>query len=196
MTTPTPGEPSGTPQPSDSVGATEELPAGGPAPADAPAASEPAAAAGAASPGVSGPGAPGPAGAYPTGPYQGFGPHGPGQHLPPGYPPPYPFAPTVREPWINPAKRRGAALVGAATGVVLLAAGFLIGAASFGGRDGGDRMGPGNRPGYLMPAGPRMGDGYGRGRMGRLPDLRPGGPQAPTPSSVPTASSAPSSTHS
>ena len=52
--------------------------------------------------------------------------------VPPG-PEPTPFAPRVREPWINPTKRRAAALLAVAAAVVLLGLGALLGAGLSGG---------------------------------------------------------------
>lgn len=73
-------------------------------------------------------------------------------------PAPNPFAPRYREPWVNPAKRTAAVLIGAATGVILLALGFLLGLGLAG---GGHRHHPGMGPG-------RYDRGYGYRYEGRF----------------------------
>ena len=104
-----------------------------------------------------------------------------------------PFVPRYREPWVNPAKRVPAMVIGAATAVVLLALGFLLGLGLGG---GGHRHGMGyERPGGMygrgymgyVPRGP-MGPGYGW----RHHPHAPGGPYRGPASAVPT----PSSSHS
>lgn len=110
---------------------------------------------------------------------------------PPGYPPDYAFAPRVREPWINPAKRTAAGLAAAAAAIVLLGAGFLAGTATGDGHDemhhggpsghgphgqhehGGDQGFPGEHPGF---------------KHHRLPPAPTTGPTA-VPPVTPTASS-------
>lgn len=49
-------------------------------------------------------------------------------------PPTSPFVPRYREPWVNPAKKTTAIVIAAASAVVLLALGFLLGLGAGGGR--------------------------------------------------------------
>lgn len=122
--------------------------------------------------------------APPPGPYAG---------PPAGYPYPYPFAPRVREPWINPAKRSALALVAAGLAIVLLAGGFIVGAAvahrhdrvhSVIVRDGYGRVGGYGMPGRL-PYGFIPGRGMHMMPRGYLPGQRVS-PATPAPS--PTSS--------
>lgn len=133
--------------------------------------------------------APEPLGPPPPAPHQGM-PAGPSAEFrhphPQQYPQPYPFVPRYREPWINPAKRTALALVAVGLAIVLLAGGFIVGAAvahrhdgrhsivvrdGFG-RSGGYRV-PGQGPGGLVP----------RPGMHLAPRLRPPAPSAPAPTS-------------
>lgn len=112
------------------------------------------------------------------------------QQYPAPQPYPYPFAPRVREPWINPAKRRTAGLLAAAVALVLLAAGFLAGAVAGDRHDGGRQVhlqqGQFGRQGDRLDPGFAPGDGR---RYGPLPRGPVGG--------VPSASASPStSSHS
>jgi hypothetical protein len=128
----------------------------------------------------------------------------PQQQLPPQpgpyppYVPPYayqPFVPKLREPWVNPAKRGVLAAVSIAVAIVLLAGGFVIGAAVGHHRDRGVavvRMGPAGRIGYGMPAPrPRFGYRY-RGPAG-VPGRILGRPAVPPRAPAPAAPS--SSSH-
>jgi len=105
-----------------------------------------------------------------------------------------PFVPRYREPWVNPAKRTSAIVIGAAGAVVLLALGFLLGLGLSG---GGHRHGMGPvRPGgmyyrgYIERVGPH-------GPMDRDGGWRhyPHGPGAPYRAPVPPTPT-PSSSHS
>lgn len=102
-----------------------------------------------------------------------------------GYPGPHPFLPTYREPWINPRKKRAAGLAGLAAAVVLLGAGFALGAATGGGH--GDRTGYG-RVGNERGAGDglRNGPQFGPGRPGGQ-RIHPGRPGLLQPTDVPSA---------
>jgi hypothetical protein len=96
-----------------------------------------------------------------------------------------PFVPRYREPWVNPAKRTPAIVLGLAGAVVLLAVGFLLGLGLGGGhghRHGEfrDRPGAGRfYPEHGSPYGPR-GRGWAGSPHGHMPLPRP-------PRSVPTA---------
>jgi hypothetical protein len=82
----------------------------------------------------------------PRGPEPGPPAAGPAPYPPYGATPGGPFAPRVREPWINPAKRRSAGWLAAALAALLLGAGVLIGiAVAPGHARGGDRFGPAGR---------------------------------------------------
>lgn len=108
---------------------------------------------------------------------------------------PYPFTPTVREPWINPRKRRTAALAAGVGALVLLGGGFGVGATAFGsGHDGGGRGG--DRMGFAHPNGPgQQGPGSFGGPAGRHGGQghRPLSPPRPSsvPSTIPTPSVSP-----
>jgi hypothetical protein len=110
-----------------------------------------------------------------------------------------PFVPTVREPWINPAKRRTASWLAALLAIVLLGIGFVVGAVAAHHRDGIQHS----------RIEPQFGQGQGRGKQvlpgrgnGRF--VRPGGganlPGRPgplnRPATRPTPSQTPSSSHS
>jgi hypothetical protein len=116
---------------------------------------------------------------------------------PPPYSAPYayPFAPRVREPWVNPAKRGVFSLVAVIVAIVLLGGGFAVGAAAVHQHDGNHsvQMRPfqGGQPGFRAPQnrqnGQRPGFKPGTGRLPR-PGIRQATPTAATP--------APSSSHS
>jgi hypothetical protein len=119
------------------------------------------------------------------------GPQGPMAGYP--YPRPYPFAPRVREPWINPAKRGALVLVAVGLAIVLLAGGFVVGAAVAHHRDRGHSMHlrqlPGRVGGYGMPG--RVPYGFiPRRGMHMVPRLHPPGQGVPTtaPTPAPTSS--------
>jgi hypothetical protein len=122
----------------------------------------------------------------------------PGTDVPPAEPPVQnPFVPRYREPWVNPAKRTSAIVLGAVTAVVLLALGFLLGLGLAG---GGHRHGFEMRPG-MGPGRPGM---YGRGYDGRFGPHGPMGrgwawrhyPPGPYRAPAPTTPPSPSSSHS
>jgi hypothetical protein len=112
----------------------------------------------------------------------------------PYYPHPYPFAPRVREPWVNPAKRSALVLVAVGLAIVLLAGGFVVGATVAHRHDRGHsihlRQLPGRVGGYGMPGRVPFGFVPRRG-MHVVPRLRPPGPGVPTATPVP----APTSSH-
>jgi hypothetical protein len=117
---------------------------------------------------------------------------------------PNPFVPRYREPWVNPAKRTSLVVLAAASAVVLLALGFLLGLGLGGnGHRRGFEMRPGGYGGY--------GSGYGSGysEQRRMPPWAPGHvrpgwryrvPGAPpvpaTPPAGPATSGTPSASHS
>jgi hypothetical protein len=129
---------------------------------------------------------------------------GPAQPPPPAPAPPpaqatgpaYPFVPRYREPWINPAKRTPAVLLGVAGAAVALLLGLLIGLGIGGGH--GRAVGPRfemrgpyayQQPGHGYGMWRFRHPGYGP-RFGRPPGARrpPVSPSAPTPSPVPSSS--------
>jgi hypothetical protein len=112
-----------------------------------------------------------PPGAYPPGGYPGGYPGGP------AYPAASPFAPRLREPWLNPAKRGTAGLLAATVAIVLLGGGILIGVA-IGDSGHGDRIGPSRFVPFDGRG--RFPDGGQPFRRGDLP--RRGGPATPAPS--------------
>ena len=105
-----------------------------------------------------------------------------------------PFVPRYREPWINPAKRTSAILLGVATGAALLVIGLFIGLGLGGGRrhEYGPRFEMRGAYGYQMP-----GRGHGMWRFPHPGFRRPYGPlPGPVaPSTAPPPSPVPSSSH-
>ena len=93
---------------------------------------------------------------------------------PPAAPAPAPpFAPVYREPWVNPARRRQVAGIGAFALVIALGAGIGVGYAV-----GGDGHPDRPRNGLVMLPGPVEGapGGFGpHGQPGEVPGVRPGG---------------------
>lgn len=114
----------------------------------------------------------------------------PVQPYPPAYaaPGPYPFAPVVKEPWFNPAKRTSILVASLVAGLLLLGGGFVVGIAAGDHHDRRDRggvsvYGPMNGRGF----GPGFGPAYpfpGKGKIHR----QPANGAVPTPSSAPSTS--------
>jgi hypothetical protein len=98
--------------------------------------------------------------------------------------PAQPFAPIVREPWVNPAKRAPLVLAAILVALLLCGGSFVVGVA-VGHHRGGHRSGP------QLPMGPYRGPIYRRpGQIGpgRFPPMRnivpptpPAAPPIPTP---------------
>lgn len=118
-----------------------------------------------------------------------------GQPYPPAYHAAYPFAPVVKEPWVNPAKRTAVLVTSVVLALLLLGGGFVLGAASTHHRDerGFGPFGPQNAqrlgPGYglqLPPGAPGAGFGHKHRHALGTPGTLPSGP--PSPAATPTTS--------